>query len=71
MVLPAIHTISLILHVGFWISGLLRKSLVQMYSRINLVYMSKESCLHVLGDKQKGLVDTAFLRIPHRHFLWH
>lgn len=52
MVLPTVHTISL-LHVGFWISGPLGKSLVQMYLRVNLVNVSKECCLHVLGAKQK------------------
>lgn len=52
--LPTIHMISL-LDVKFWISSVLGKSSVQMYLRINLVYMSKESCLLVFSDKQKDV----------------
>lgn len=57
--LPTIHMISL-LDVKFWISSVLGKSSVQMYLRINLVYMSKESCLLVFSDKQKDVWTLPF-----------
>lgn len=57
--LPTIRMISL-LDVKFWISSVLGKSSVQMYLRINLVYMSKESCLLVFSDKQKDVWTLPF-----------
>ena len=47
-------------NIEFWISGLLRKSLVQRYLRISSVYMSNESYLHFLRDKQKDFWTLPF-----------
>lgn len=45
-------------NIEFWISGLLRKSLVQRYLRISSVYMSRELCF--LRNKQKNFEILSF-----------
>lgn len=59
MVLPAVRTISF-LHAEFLDFRSLGKSLIQMYLRVNLVNVSKECCLHILGDKQKDCGHCCF-----------